>query len=861
MKRTIAMLFAALLMVLTVPTTAKAADDVTLTITVDKSTVNPGDTVTFTVSIGPVGQPPLGGLEFDLVIPEGLTIVDESVSLPEGLEETLDSDGEIVVPRNGWPKWSYSAQSKGYTGTSQLQILTFSCTVDENVGLGDKSMGMSVETCFDNDVLDEFNTIVTPASFTVKKASVPVSGVTLDQNKLTLKEGESAKLKATVAPADADNTAVKWASDNSSIATVAADGTVTALKSGTAKITVTTEDGGKTASCAVTVTCAHVMEKVDAVAPTCGRDGNIEHYTCSKCGKKYADEAGTKEIKDTTVPATGQHGETEVRGVVEATEEKDGYTGDTYCKVCGNKISAGTVIPKLSHTHVMVKTEAVKADCEKDGNVEYYTCSKCRKKFADEAGTKELTNVVIRATGHTGDGWRKDEESHWKVCSVCGKEFDKKAHDYKWVVDKAATEDETGLSHEECGICGSKRSEGTVTDKLDHVHTMIKTDAVKPGCEKDGNVEYYTCSKCRKRFADKDGTKELTDVVIKATGHTGGDWLKDEESHWKVCSVCGKEFDKESHTYKWVVDKEATEAEGGLAHEECGGCGSIRSEGTVTDKPDHVHAGIQHHEAVASNCLTKGNVEYWTCSSEECKEKYYGDAACQVVLKGIETPVNPDSHVGNGKWDSTAEKHTYTCACGEVLTEEAHKYDSDSDSDCDVCGYKRFYVVISGAGAVYETGAENGLTITADGDYGLFKELQVDGSLVDTVNYEVKEGSTVVTLMKAYMDALSSGEHTICFVYTDGKEASAGFMVKKKDGTGNSGSDNIDSGNGTNNNTDSGNDADNSTDTGADAQEQGGVNSPETGDENRLIFWSLLAVTSLGLITGIAVYGSKGKKR
>ena len=131
MKRTIAMLFAALLMVLTVPTTAKAADDVTLTITVDKSTVNPGDTVTFTVSIGPVGQPPLGGLEFDLVIPEGLTIVDESVSLPEGLEETLDSDGEIVVPRNGWPKWSYSAQSKGYTGTSQLQILTFSCTVDE----------------------------------------------------------------------------------------------------------------------------------------------------------------------------------------------------------------------------------------------------------------------------------------------------------------------------------------------------------------------------------------------------------------------------------------------------------------------------------------------------------------------------------------------------------------------------------------------------------------------------------------------------------------------------------------------------------------------------------------------------------
>lgn len=642
MKRMITMFFAVLLMVLIVPTTAMAADEVTLTITADKSTVNPGDTITFTVSIGPVGEPGLGGLEFELLIPEGMTIMDESVSGPEGLEEILDSDGEILIPRNDWPKWSYSAQDRGYTGNYALEFLTFSCSVGADVELGEKSMGMAVETCFDNsDTLEDYNTTIVPASFTVEKAKIPVSSVTLDQNTLTLKEGESAKLTATVIPADADNTAVTWSSDNSSIAAVAADGTVTAVKSGTANISVTTEDGGKTASCAVTVTCVHVMNKTEAVAPTCEQDGNIEYYTCSKCGKK----------------------------------------------------------------------------------------------FADEAGTEELTDVVVKAKGHTGNEWMKDEESHWKVCGVCGKVYDKEAHAYKWITDKAATEDETGLAHEECGVCGSRRNEGTVTDKLDHVHT-----------------------------------------------------------------------------------------------------------------------DIQHHEAVAAYCVAKGNVEYWTCSSEKCDGKYYGDAACQVVLEGIETPVDPDNHVENGKWDRTAEKHIYTCACGTVLVDEAHKYESDSDSDCDVCGYKRFYVVTAGANAVYEIGAENGLTITADGDYELFKELQVDGRVIDAANYEVKEGSTVVTLKKSYLDTLSSGEHTVSIVYTDGKIASTGFTVKAKEGTGDN------NGNGAGNNGENGTNSNTDSDTEASKQLDGAI-SPKTGDEGRLTFWSLLAVSSLGLIGGMAVYNRKQKRK
>ena len=88
---------------------------------------------------------------------------------------------------------------------------------------------------------------------TVSDKEVNVSGVTLNKTALTLNIGASETLTATVAPADATNKKVTWKSDKSEIATVDAAGKVTAVAAGEATITVTTEDGGKTATCKVTV--------------------------------------------------------------------------------------------------------------------------------------------------------------------------------------------------------------------------------------------------------------------------------------------------------------------------------------------------------------------------------------------------------------------------------------------------------------------------------------------------------------------------------------------------------------------------------------------------------------------------------
>lgn len=72
---------------------------------------------------------------------------------------------------------------------------------------------------------------------------------------MTLKVGDTATLKATITPENADNLNYSFSTSDSKVATVTPKaGNVTAVSAGTTTITVTTEDGSKTATCEVTVT-------------------------------------------------------------------------------------------------------------------------------------------------------------------------------------------------------------------------------------------------------------------------------------------------------------------------------------------------------------------------------------------------------------------------------------------------------------------------------------------------------------------------------------------------------------------------------------------------------------------------------
>lgn len=80
-----------------------------------------------------------------------------------------------------------------------------------------------------------------------------VTGIRLNKSEVTLEEGNSETLIATVEPANASNKNVVWSSGDLSVATVDQNGTVTGIGAGTAVITATTEEGGLSAACNVTV--------------------------------------------------------------------------------------------------------------------------------------------------------------------------------------------------------------------------------------------------------------------------------------------------------------------------------------------------------------------------------------------------------------------------------------------------------------------------------------------------------------------------------------------------------------------------------------------------------------------------------
>lgn len=81
-----------------------------------------------------------------------------------------------------------------------------------------------------------------------------VTGVSLDQAELSVEEGATAQLKATVAPGNATNKKVAWKSGNLETFTIDGNGKVTGVKAGSATAVATTDDGGKTAEAKVTVT-------------------------------------------------------------------------------------------------------------------------------------------------------------------------------------------------------------------------------------------------------------------------------------------------------------------------------------------------------------------------------------------------------------------------------------------------------------------------------------------------------------------------------------------------------------------------------------------------------------------------------
>lgn len=134
--------------------------------------------------------------------------------------------------------------TQGEVGTKQATITGLNSGT--KVAKGDYQVAYS-------DGASESDKVDIP-SFTTLTPTIPVTGVTLSKDTLSLVVGANEVLVATIVPDNATNKDIICTSDNEAVATFGNDGKVTAISPGTANVTVTTVDGGFTATCVVTVT-------------------------------------------------------------------------------------------------------------------------------------------------------------------------------------------------------------------------------------------------------------------------------------------------------------------------------------------------------------------------------------------------------------------------------------------------------------------------------------------------------------------------------------------------------------------------------------------------------------------------------
>ena len=140
-------------------------------------------------------------------------------------------------------------------------------------------------------------------------------------------------------------------------------------------------------------------------------------------------------------------------------------------------VAAGTPITDKVEQNTVVTVTADAPETGKvfdkwvvlEGNVTLADATKATTTFTMPAGAVKLEATYKDAPpSHThsyGTDWKYDDTNHWHECQ-CGDKADTAAHSFQWVIDKAATKEATGIKHEECTVCGAKRSENTVIDKL-----------------------------------------------------------------------------------------------------------------------------------------------------------------------------------------------------------------------------------------------------------------------------------------------------------------------------------------------------------------------------------------------------------
>ena len=811
-----------------VPVWAAPIESTQLKVVPDKTTASPGDTINYTVIVGPVSD--MGSIQMQLEIPEGLTYVPNSGRLVDGLKETLGFDvvdfTEVSLMING------GALAVDYESDADTELAKFQCTVDEGytgtveVGLHNLEFG-SVETW--EIYTDRFSVVKTPV--TITGGSVPATGVTVTPETLTLTVGQSDTLTASVDPAGSTDTVV-WSSDHPEFAAVdPATGKVTAVAPGTATITATA--GTQTDTCTVTVNaaaCAHTNKTpVAEKASDCTNKGWDAYQTCDVCGKWF-DMSGDplEEIPYQAIDPDAHNWADEwssdetnhwractINSAHHKDEDAHDFGTDDICDTCGYE---------RPHVHVYDREVAdaeyleTPADCT-DPAVYYkscrcgdkgtettftsgdplghdyteelrdedhkrstaanctqhdtywYDCSRCDANAKDDpAAANKYYNGDQGPHSYGADMVKYDEHQHGRKCEHCDDFTDLTPH----VPGPEATEDTDQI----CTDCGCVLTAATGHVCANHLTLVPEASAT---CTTPGNDPYYMCT-CGNLFKDADALLSTTeqDVKREPLGHNWADeWSSDAANHWHACTRCPEKDALIAHT----PDRPAATETDPI---KCVQCGYVIA-------PAIEHLCIEHLTKVPevpATCITPGTSEHYKCGAPTCGKLYWDDDAADEITDPDELVIPVIAHNWASEWSSDETNHWHACqtpGCDAKTDEFAHSPDHPDGATfeypvlCVECGY------------VMEEQLEEGdirielpfmLTVKKTGEldpnaqafsfvaekFGAPVDYTLVQSTLDTNGVGVYNGSFVFTIRESDKDNLQEG-----FVFRQVKGSASGW--------------------------------------------------------------------------------------